>query len=186
MPAVQELDGNVLPLSAWLADATKHGRRRRWDLLGKDSFHSAPAASWPMRLKINHSIEALRRLVGLKLLLISRWIYYWNLSVEHSLPPPLWLMASNQFKRNLSIQLAIWIHLNWSPFLANTELSRIFPRPPVKYLILRGRALVAILVAHKEHSGGVWAPGWWRQLPEEVIAPPHGGAPTPTRWPLPS
>ena len=35
---VQELDGNVLPLSAWLADATKHGRRRRWDLLGKEKI----------------------------------------------------------------------------------------------------------------------------------------------------
>ena len=42
----------------------------------------------------------------------------------------------------------------------------------------RERALAAILVADKEHFGGVQAPGWWRQLPEEVIAPPTGAAPT--------
>ena len=42
----------------------------------------------------------------------------------------------------------------------------------------RERALTAILVADKEHFGGVQAPGWWRQLPEEVIAPPTGAAPT--------
>ena len=117
-----------------------------------------------------------------------------------ALPLSVQLMASDQYKRNLSIQLAIWIHLNWSPFLVNMVIlfsvrlsGEITQMSMIEILSFWGegpwKALTAILVADKEHFGGVQAPGWWRQLPEEVIAPPTGAAPTAptaTRWPPPS
>ena len=95
MPAdpEQELDGNVMPLSACLAAVTKHengiclGLVADTDNLSESElsvFFQAPLVLMLFPISGPSMIE-----------------------IYQSLPPSPHLMASDQYKRNLSIQLAI-------------------------------------------------------------------------------